>query len=459
MKGQGGHATPVVAPAASSPSVRSALLTRSSARTQSVETAFHREADRLKASAQGRSNAKITSVILVIPSFRMGGAEHQAVQYAVGLKNRGVSLVVCAIDGAGPLRKLVEESGIRFVALHRRKRSRRRLTRILQHGVGLLRLVRLAGALKPDVIHSFMTTANIYAAFATRWGWRSACLIVAQRNLGLSKREHPLLALGERWASHHAAVVHVNSDAVGRAAIANEGLPPSKVVRIYNGVDVGKYSPGPIDAFEKTSEAHTPTLAIVANLHKHKDHAVMIRALPRIMDLFPSIQLLCIGEDRGQRRPLEHLAKDLEVDAHVHFIGHQDRIPELLRSVDLVIHPSLQEGFPNAVLEAMSCGKPVVASRVGGTVEAVVDGVTGILVEPGDADALADAVIKLLQDPERSRKMGLAGRERVLVLFSIDHAVAQLESLYLELCNGPVGHAVKSRERQARKKSKERGSS
>ena len=133
------------------------------------------------------------------------------------------------------------------------------------------------------------------------------------------------------------------------------------------------------------------------------------------------------------RSTIENHVQKLGLSEKVQFLGYQNNILEILRSMDIFILPSLWEGMPNAILEAMAAGLPVVATNVGGTPEVVVDGETGFLVPPRDPEALANAIKLLIDDPELRKKFGQAGRERVERHFTIQETVRKTEELYLRL--------------------------
>jgi glycosyltransferase involved in cell wall biosynthesis len=131
------------------------------------------------------------------------------------------------------------------------------------------------------------------------------------------------------------------------------------------------------------------------------------------------------------------MTTELGVNRSVVFPGFVDDIPGILALSDIAVLPSLKEAAGGAVLEAMAAGKPVVASRVGGIPESVVDGTTGFLVPPGDSEALSRSIIRLLDDPPLRQQFGKAGRERVEAKFSIEGMVQQYEALYQELLSAP----------------------
>ena len=140
--------------------------------------------------------------------------------------------------------------------------------------------------------------------------------------------------------------------------------------------------------------------------------------------------------DGPERRRLQALAHELGIAERVAFLGFREDVPRLLESADVVVLPSLAEGLPLAVLEAMAAGTPLVATAIGGTDEAVVDGVTGLLVPPGDASALAAAVNRVLNEPEEARQRAEAAAARVASDFTADQMVVKVESVYNELLDG-----------------------
>ena len=148
-----------------------------------------------------------------------------------------------------------------------------------------------------------------------------------------------------------------------------------------------------------------------------------------VRDALPQVQLWIAGA--GPEAPeLGRQVKELGLTGAVHFLGPRNDVPALMRRFDLFVLPSLWEGLPNAALEAMAARRAVVATAVDGTPEAVLEGSTGLLVPPRDSAALAQAIIALLADEPRRRRLGEAGRQRVESEFSMDRMVSQIEALY-----------------------------
>ena len=221
--------------------------------------------------------------------------------------------------------------------------------------------------------------------------------------------------------------------AVSRAAAAD--LPPDLqplAQVVHNGLSLAAFDAEAARGHGPVSwpPGEGPLLAAVSWLIPWKGFDVLLRALPLVLRVRPDARLAIVGAPifqwRDERARLEHLADSLGLRAHVAFLGARDDVAALLARVDLFVHPALQEPFGRVLLEAMAARRAVVACSAGGVPEIVVPGETGLLVPPGDPEALAGALLTLLRDPERAAAMGEAGRARVLEAFDLDAAVAHL---------------------------------
>jgi glycosyltransferase involved in cell wall biosynthesis len=225
------------------------------------------------------------------------------------------------------------------------------------------------------------------------------------------------------------------ADSHGEHMLLNEGFPAEKVFVIPNGVDTNRFAPTP-DAASIRAEINVaptdPVVSIVAALRPEKNHELFLRAAARIVKQLPSAKFLIIG-DGPRREPLEQYAAELGITSSVRFLGTRSDIPQLLSTSDAFALTSHNEANPLSILEAMSVGKPVVATNVGSIKEAVVDGQTGYLVPAGEATALADRLVSLLEDPLRARAMGELGRAVVLDNWSVDAMVHRYERLIASL--------------------------
>jgi glycosyltransferase involved in cell wall biosynthesis len=228
------------------------------------------------------------------------------------------------------------------------------------------------------------------------------------------------------------------------------GVLPERLKVLHSGIDMSRI-PDQDDGREVRRRFDIPAdalvLGTVANLFARKGYDVMLRALPAIVTALPNVHYVIVGSgDAAYETRLRTVVKDLRLERRVHFAGFQDPVYPCLAAMDLYVHPALMEGFGIAVLEAMAMRKPVVATTAGGLPEIVQDGETGILVPPGDADALARAVSSLLPDSARCRQFGEAGRARVAVHFTVEAMMDRLTSGYETL----LGHAAPAPEAVSR---------
>ncbi len=212
------------------------------------------------------------------------------------------------------------------------------------------------------------------------------------------------------------------------------GVRPERLRTLYSGLDMVcvKDQDSGLDARRRLGiPAEAVLLGTVANLFERKGYEVMLRALPMIVKTSPAVHYLMVGRgDAAYERTLRCLVKDLALESRVHFAGFQESVYPCLAAMDLYVHPALMEGFGIAVLEAMAMRKPVVATTTGGLPEIVQDGETGLLVLPGDAEALAKAVVSLVQDLARCRRLGEAGHARVAAHFTVEAMMDRLVEGY-----------------------------
>jgi len=218
---------------------------------------------------------------------------------------------------------------------------------------------------------------------------------------------------------------------------------------IHNGLDLSLYRKPADGALRESLEVGPGPVALaIANLIPYKGHTFLLKAWKSVLSASPMATLLLAGEGPA-RSALEAEARDLGVADRVRFLGVRRDIPALLAVSDVLVHPSLEEGFCNALLEAMAAGKPVVATDVGGNAEAVTNGTTGWLVPARDANALAGAIRRIFEDPGLGVALGAAGRRVAETRFTRDAMVRQYESLYMDLLKRKRGEQEDVRHRRA----------
>ena len=214
-------------------------------------------------------------------------------------------------------------------------------------------------------------------------------------------------------------------------------MPEPRIRVVYNGLDLAEFDAsaerGPTAPLPDSGA--TPLIGTVARLEPQKGMAFLIAAMGELKrsGVFGRLWIVGDGPDQGD---LERRADECGVGESIAFLGRREDVPALMRRFDVFVLPSLWEGLPNAALEAQAASRPVVATAVDGTPEAVEDGKTGLLVPPRDPAAMAHAIASLLADPGRRKSMGDAGRERVARVFGMERMVAETERLYEEALEG-----------------------
>jgi glycosyltransferase involved in cell wall biosynthesis len=216
---------------------------------------------------------------------------------------------------------------------------------------------------------------------------------------------------------------------------------PTKVVTNYNGIDLQKFNPNNIDNMSiKREFGLSPDIILVGTvgiLHPQKGQKYLLEIVKQIKAEISDIKFLIVGndptKDARHRRELESLTRELGIAKDVIFTGWRQDIPKIMAGLDIFVLPSLVDHLPLVVLEAMASGKPVVATNVGGVFEMVEDRVTGILVPPGDSESLRRAIIGLLKDKEKAKRMGMAGRRRTEEFFNIEANAKIIEQVYRDL--------------------------
>jgi L-malate glycosyltransferase len=291
----------------------------------------------------------------------------------------------------------------------------------------LIRLYCHLKRCKPDIVHAFFPTSNSVGIMVARLaGIRR--LISSRRDMGynLNGRDVALLKCADRFVSF----VIVNSKMVGERTAKRENLSPEKLRIVYNGIAVTK----PL-CERRLLGRGAPVMGIVANLNRQvKRVDLFVEAAVVVARQFPDARFWIVG-DGDLRAGLERLVSELFLDLAFTFLGRRADVDRLLPEMYSGVMCSDSEGLSNSIMEYMEAGLPVVATDVGGNSELVKDGITGILVPPGDKKALADALMALLRNPERASAMGAAGRRVVAEQFSLGRMIQDTTAIYRECMN------------------------
>jgi len=369
--------------------------------------------------------------VFLIGALDVGGTERQLVDLAARLDRARFDPVIYCLSAFGPLAEEARRHGIDVQSAGLRGlRPWKHPARLARR---VLKMFQDLRALEPDILHAFLFHAYTTGAFLSPFV-RARAFVSSRRSLGHFKANRPAALIVERLANQFADIIVANSEAVRQDAISQERLPPERVIVIHNGVDVARFPASPTDGVRQQIDAApgATVVAMVANFIAYKGHHSFLSAWRSVLAAHPNAVAVLVG-DGPLREQIEKLGEQLDVAESLRFLGNRSDVPQLLSGVDLVVHPSEQEGFCNAILEAMAAGRAVIATRVGGNVEAVVDGETGLLVPPNDPDALAAAIQLMLARPDLRTEFGRAGRRRVSSSLGIERMTGAYELLYRDL--------------------------
>jgi glycosyltransferase involved in cell wall biosynthesis len=238
----------------------------------------------------------------------------------------------------------------------------------------------------------------------------------------------------DRISSHLIELYICNTQLCTKALQRVLHLPENKLKVLHNGIDLRKFYN--VKRGTRRKERHVGNdkivITCVANLKKVKAHTLLLDAFAELNQEFPMVELWLIG-DGPERKNLEHQASALQITDRVVFWGTQNDIPQIMADSDIFVLASQSEGMSNAIMEAMASAVPVVATRVGGTIELIEHGKSGLLVNPGDTQSLSEALRQLCLSGEKRYSFGKAGRTRIQSQFKLIDKVHELEMIYSEL--------------------------
>lgn len=359
-------------------------------------------------------------VLHIIPNFGPGGAERLVVDLmqAADKERFEVAAVSLYPESGTILEREIRAKGLKVYYLGKHKGLDLRM---------IPRLYRLFRAFRPNVVHTHLYVLRyvlLHALF---------CRIPVRVHTVHSVAPKEVDRVGKlvQWfAFRLGGVVPVGISQMVASTIKNLYGRSIFVPVIYNGIPTGRFVSGVINAdIKKNREL---ILLHVGRFASAKNHQFLIEAFAIAFKEVPQMRLWLVGD--GPLRPaVESRIRELGLEEEVSFLGIRDDIPELLAEADIFVLPSDWEGVPLTVLEAMAAGKPVIATAVGGVPELVEDGVTGILVPPRDARALAQEIIRLARDPDLRRAMGEAGQKKAVERFDISRTARGYEDLYVKL--------------------------
>lgn len=365
-------------------------------------------------------------IMLLANHFNTGGIASYLMTLTAGLTRRGHQVWIATSGGDCAAR--AEALGARHILIPQLKVKCEFHPGLYPAAAEVARFIR---ANDIEILHAQTRVTQSAAALACSWTGRpyvSTCHGYFKPRL--ARRLFPLWGRG---------VVAISRPVVEHL-VRDLGVDRALISLVPNGIDTQRYCPQPERQRalrQSYGIGNEPVVGIVARLSDVKGHAVLIRAMNELIHERPGIKCLIFGEG-PMEQALRSLVAQLNLTASVLFFNKvSGRTADLFPMFDVFAMPSLQEGLGLSVMEAQACAVPVVATRVGGLVEAVIDGETGLLVPPGDHLALADALAKVLFDKSLAGRLATSGRERILAHFT----VAAMVDGTLEAYRKVLGHA------------------
>ncbi len=360
------------------------------------------------------------NVLQVVEGLNLGGAEIKLLELIANMDRSRFRTVVCSLGMGERIKEKVTELDVKFVSLARKRRFDPML---------IWKVAKLIRQENIDVVMTTLFYADVVGAFARLFSPTKAVFSWETISAPEWLLKHRLFAY--RFAMRYCDNIISVSQATANWLVEKRGVSNDKIIVIPYGVNLDLYRQGKNHELKQSLGIHPDTFVagVVARLHPQKGHKYLIEAAKTIVQKHANIKFVFAG-DGELRSELESLVQSANLQDYFLFLGFRNDVKELLGTFDAFVLPSLYEGLPNVILEAMATGLPVVATAVDGTVELIEDGETGFLVPPKDPQALVEKIYQLIQDKDRICRFGKQGRKRVELKYSLQMQVSNFQNLY-----------------------------
>jgi glycosyltransferase involved in cell wall biosynthesis len=374
----------------------------------------------------------IEGIVLYSDSDVYAGTEAHILTLARALRGIGVDCGI-ASPAPSPLEAGAKSSGLQHFPIAKIGLVDRAAIKTL---AALIRSERIR------IIHTHNGRTHLNAALAIQRAGRGKCIatqhfISPDHSTGRGLKA-VVYALAHRWVNRRTSHFITVSQAVRQGMIERHEAPEGRITVVPNGIEAlhpRSLTPPAAIRAELGISLDAPIIVCTARLEKEKDVATLLSAMKRVAGEFPSARCLVAGEgaERGQ---LEGQIRSLGLEQEVKLLGYRKDAHSLIQAADIFVLPSLAEPFGLVILEAMSLGRPVVATRAGGPLEIVVDGKTGVLAKPANPQSLASSLLRLLQCPAEAAQMGASGRARFIERFQSSHMAEATRQVYMKCLDG-----------------------
>jgi glycosyltransferase involved in cell wall biosynthesis len=369
-------------------------------------------------------------ILHIITGLNVGGAEMNLLKLLTALHSEAFTQEVISLSGPGVLLPDIQSLGVQVYPF--------KTTSKLPNPAALVRLSQLIRRSRPDIVQTWMYHADFMGGLAARLAGKKAVVwgIRSTDTTNLKRSTRAIVRLNA-WLSHSIPQKIVCVAQAARTAHENMGFAPQKLVVIPNGFDLQQFKPNAQQYARFREQHHLPAstmlVGIVARYHPVKDYRSFILAAQMIRKQHSDVRFVMVGEGIDtENSELSNWIERAQLQDHVHLLGPRSDIPSVLPAFDLLVSSSRQEGFPQVVGEAMSCGVPCVVTDVGDS--ALLVGSVGRVVPPGQPDRLAAACLEILSlSPVERNRLAQAAREKIETQYNIREVAQQYASLYLSL--------------------------
>ena len=374
---------------------------------------------------------KRISILFVIDALTFGGGERVFAQIISALPIQKYEIYLASLPNK-QFYEAIQNDHVHFLPID------------FSNTISFTLVTKLAKILRQnhiEIVHGQGARAEVYARIGKRLARRSryvSTVAMPVEGFDVAPVRKRIYRFFDRISETFVDRFLVVSDALRQAMIEGHGIPAEKVIRIYNGVEIGHFSP------QKRNEArkrirqefsvgeNTLLVGAIGRLVWQKGFEYLVQAIPMVLNKFPKAQVLIVGEGPIKHH-LEALSHKLKIGRHLIFAGFRKDIKQILSAIDMLVIPSVLEGFPIITLEGMAMTKPIIATNIDGIKEQIIDGKTGILIPHKDPSAIAEAILKLSKDEQCAQNIGWEARKRVEKEFSLEKMVNTTEQIYQSL--------------------------
>ncbi len=373
------------------------------------------------------------NILYVIENIEFGGGERVFSQIIRGLDKERFGVFVASNPG-GIFEKKLTEVGIKINPV--------RMTNRYNLGI-ISRLKKIIKTKDVQIVHSQGGRADFFARIAARIA--NVPIIISSMAMLVEGYDVSILRKGlyvsiDRWTERWVNKFTVLSEAMRRSLIEGHKIPSENIVKIYNGIEIEEYNPDLKEIRNKKLEVRrelglkndVPVIGAIGRLVWQKGFEYLIRAAPEVLKKCPEARFLIVGEGPLKNK-LILTGEKLNVADRIIYTGFRNDIKEILTSIDVLAMPSLLEGLPMVLLEAMAMAKPIVATRIDGVTEVLENSKTGLLVPAKNSHALAEAIVGILNDQAKANFFGQNAKEAAKEKFSVKKMVEQIELAYEKL--------------------------